>query len=251
MINFYVGRPTVAGDRLIAYNRGRCTVQGAGANEPASFQMKDTRMGAYKNLETNVFNSAYCKSYASGTGETIDAYDDSDPTVGGEFYYSRGINKKGAHYSELWQWTLNTPDMSDGGHLIVSKRDDVAGGQITKSSLLYPNNIQSGKPEMPCWIKWQQTVQNRGANGTQTLQTDVEWLNTDFFAQLNGSVFVIANNAVFTSATEFTHVVPLQFDSTGRWWVRQWKGKLADYSNAYIHLLDENLNSVVSQKLGV
>lgn len=244
MINWDSGRLTIPGDRLYMYSRSRCTV-GTGTSENGDFQMKDERMGAYANLNVNVANSGYLKSYGGGGTLTTDkVHNPPAQAESGEEYFSRGINKKGAHYTQLWRWKVNTPDVADGGHYIFSKRDDVAGGVALKSSLLAPDHVQSLNPETPRFCKFQEYLGNRSG------QSDVEWIHTDMYAQLNGSMFVIANNAALTSMTEYTPLILEQANSTGSWWMRLWKGKISSYTGTYIHLLDADLNSIASQQLG-
>ncbi len=245
MLNYDVGRATTVGDRLIQYSRGKCTV-GAGNTNDDSFQMKSQRIGAYKNLDTNVNNSAYLKNYGSGC--TLDIY--NDVSGSSENYYTRGINKKGQPYTELWQWKQNTPNVADGSHIITSCRADLFSGLVIRKVMAKADHIGNANPERPRWIKWQDYLGNRGKNGTETLQTDVEWLCTDFYAQLNGTLFVIANSATLSSATQICPLVPTAFTSSTSWGLRLWRGGITTgYDTCYLHMLDADMNSVVAKNL--
>lgn len=243
-INWDAGRALGPGDFTYMFSSGKISV---GSGSLSALQLKDERIGAYKNLPsgaTDSDNSVYIKHYDSNNPIL-------DPIIGNvskPCYYAKGLSKNQA-YSQGWVWKQNTPDVPDGYNIVQAVQEGNPGyiceEPFRTSESIYPRAvIRSTSAERPKWLKWQGFAGN-----TQPDHLNIEWLKTDLFAQLNGSIFILADAAVLASATNFHPLVPISFNSNKSWTLSLWKGMLPNYSNAHVHLLDSRLASVANVKL--
>lgn len=242
MINWDTGASMQPGDRPYMYRVSRMSV-GSG---PTNFQWKAERIGAYANLPEGAANypSAYLKHF-SQTGPVVTTYGGSGS--GSEFYFEESMNKLGNYAMQGWQWKQNTPDAADGGMLTHGSRI-LAGHTYTReipgrSGPTYPNDlITSASANRPRYLKVQDYV------GNIVSSTNIDLWTTDYFWQLNGSMFVLADNASLNAAQVWTPVVPTGI-AGNTWTLRLWRGMLADFDGAHLFLLDADLNVVASVAL--
>ena len=242
MINWDTGSNLLPGDRPYMYRVSRMSV-GSGAT---NFQWKAERIGAFANLPAGAANhpSAYLKHF-SQTGPVVTTYSGSGASS--EFYFEESMNKLGIYAMQGWQWKQNTPDVADGGMITHGSRlsdNNTYKLEIpARSGPTYPDNlITSATTNRPRYMKVQDYV------GNLVNSQDIDLWTTDYFWQLNGSLFVIADHASLDAAQRWTPVVPTHV--TGNTWtLRLWRGMLPDYRGAHLFLLDADLNVVASVAL--
>lgn len=242
MINWDTGSIMQPGDRPYMYRVSRMRV-GSGAT---NFQWKAERIGAFANLPEGNANhpSAYLKHF-SQSGPVVTTYSGSGATS--EFYFEEAMNKLGIYAIQGWQWKLNTPDLSDGGMITHGSRllaSSTYKREIpARSGPTYPNGlITSATSNRPRYLKVQDYV------GNLVDSTDIDLWTTDYFWQLNGSLFVLADHADLSAARAWTPLVPTQVSGT-TWTLRLWRGMLPHYGGTHLFLLDADLNVVASAPL--
>lgn len=242
MINWDTGADMVPGDRPYMFRVSRMSVE----TGPTTFQWKGERIGAYENLPDGTASnpSVYLKSFSGGP--TVTTYN----SAGGasEFYFDEGLNKFGEYSMTGFQWRQNTPGQTDGA--VITHGSRISSGvnyirQIpTRSDSSLPNGlITDANTNRPRWMKVQDYV------GNIVSSSNIELWTTDFFWQLNGTMFVIADNPVLDDAQIWTPLVPKIIHSSDTWTMRLWKGMLSDYDSAYLFLLDQDLNVITSTSL--
>lgn len=241
-INYDTGSDFAAGEYSFMYSRARITLrpEDTGLTPP---QFKQDRIGAAANLEGDVYNSCYVKQDPGGGTPAITVYPGNAGS--GAYYFSGGVLDDGHVTDYAWCWKQNTPDMEDGNQWHITAKN----GSFTRSRPYfsgapnYPTGIiKSSSPLRPRWMKYQDYIGNTAA-------IDAEILRTDIFLQKNGSLFFIADSADPATCTMFCPLVPIQINNSGSWKFKLWKGRLSDYSNASIFVLNENLELIVGVDL--
>lgn len=246
MINMGIGRDLTPSDFVYSFNVGRCVIGSghtAGAGTP---QLKDARIG--KNVDIfDVNNSAYIKSFASGP--TLDQYykeTEGSAAAGHDRYFPYGINKEGRLYSNGWLWKQNTPDVADGYHLIHGYEDTQSGyfrNEPFGNGSYGRDHIKSNSLSRPDHSKWQAYI------GNMTTETDIYWDTGDFYTQVNGTIFALADNSVITSATRFIPLIPTDFINSGSVELNLYAGHTGGFEGNTIFALDSELNVLGSVTL--
>lgn len=243
MMSLDAGRSLTPGDCCYMFSTGKLTFIRP-EDEGKKFQLKCERIGAGE-FSTDDPNSAYVKFDASGGSPSITAYEGSGSNARTYYTSSNGIQNDGLITNTAWSWKMNTPDVQDGHMYLASAKGGVfRRGEPTNSSA--PNQprgiIKSASTSVPRHLKLQDYVGNndQGAVGIEILRTDLFW-------QINGSVFILADNANLSQATNFTPLVPISIGDS--WEFRLWRGQLSDYEGAHIHLLDDTLAPIVGVSL--
>jgi len=249
MINMDMGRNLTQSDFVYSFNVGKCVI---GSGRVAGYpQLKDHRIGQYANLppdEANA-NSLYVK--AQGDGAAVDLYfieTEGGLVVGHDKYFPLGgINREGNLYGHGLLWKQNTPDVADGYHVGQAWEDGVTSYYtVVPFAPTYGytyDHIRTTSPNRPRWSKWQGTVQN------VTTEQDIYWDTTDFYTQLNGTIFVLANNSAITSATRFVPMIITDFISGESVELNLYAGHVGGFEGNTIFALDSQLNVIGSVTL--
>lgn len=251
MINMDMGRNLTPSDFVYSFNVGKCVIgSGKVPNYP---QLKDHRIGQYANLpdgEHPNANSLYVK--AQGGGAAIDAYyieTEGGSTVGHDRYFPEGgINRDSNLYGQGILWKQNTPDIEDGYHKINAYEDGKTN-YYTKIPSFWPtsgytyDHIRSTSASRPRWSKYQAYI------GNLTTEQDIYWDTTDFYTQLNGTIFVLANNSTITSATRFVPMIVTDFISSESVELNLYAGHVGGFEGNTIFALDSQLNIIGSVTL--
>lgn len=241
MINMDMGRDLTPTDFVYSFNTGKCAIGSGKVNGYP--QLKDARIGPTINLpEGNQDSSAYLKTFDTGT--TVDVYLDA---ASAERYTPNGLNNHGRLYSHGWVWKQNTPDVENGWHIVQSIEDGKAAydkREAYSPSYGYTrNHIKSNTVKRPRWSKWQAYI------GNLTTEANIYWDTTDFYTQLNGTIFVLANNSTITSATRFVPMIVTDFISSASVELNLYAGHTGGFAGNTIFALDSELNVLGSVTL--
>lgn len=248
-INMDMGRNLVPSDFVYSFNVGKCVI-GSG-KVPQYPQLKDHRIGQYADLPSGDHpnaNSVYVK--AQGGGSAIDAYyieTEGGANVGHDRYFPHGINREGHLYGQGLLWKQNTPDVANGYHIAQAYEDSLSNyyTQIPFSptyGYTY-DHIHTTSASRPRYSKWQAYI------GNLSTEQDILWDTTDFYTQLNGTIFVLANNATITNATRFVPMIITDFISSESVELNLYAGHVGGFEGNTIFALDSQLNVIGSVTL--
>lgn len=244
MINWDTGSYLLPGENAFIYNRERVTLQPADVGK--KLQLKTNRIRNSKDLDGASWNSCYLKQ-DYGTLETAVVGEVGSLASRVFFMGNTGLQSNGVTTDLAWSWKINTPDLEDGWQYIYSAKNGPATRIAPRISYApnYPTGIiKSNAIERPEFFQHQGYVGNNNYGAR-----DIEWLITDIFWQRNGNVFLLADNKNPALATMFVPLVPEAFISDNTWAFKLWKGRMTDYSNAAIIVLNPDLTLLASVTL--
>ena len=245
-INMDMGRNLTPSDFVYSFNVGKCVI-GSG-KVPKSPQLKDHRIGQNADLVGDGAHSLYVK--AQGDGSAVDLYfieTEGGTVVGHDRYFPYGINREGHLYGQGLLWKQNTPDVANGYHIAQAYEDTLSNyyTQIPFSptyGYTY-DHIRSTSASRPRFSKWQAYI------GNLSTEQDILWDTTDFYTQLNGTIFVLANNSTITSATRFVPMIVTDFISSESVELNLYAGHVGGFEGNTIFALDSQLNVIGSVTL--
>lgn len=249
MINMDMGRNLTPSDFVYSFNVGKCVIgSGIVSNYP---QLKDHRIGQYADLpngdQANA-NSLYVKW--QGGNHAVDNYyieTEGGSVIGHDRYFAAGINRDGNLYGQGILWKQNTPDVADGYHKVQAYEDGVSNYYtavpFSPSHGYTYDHIRTTSASRPRWSKYQAYI------GNLTTEQDIYWDTTDFYTQLNGTIFVLANSSTITSATRFVPMIVTDFISSSSVELNLYAGHVGSFDGSTIFALDSQLNVIGSVTL--
>lgn len=248
-INMDMGRNLNPSDFVYSFNVGKCVI--TSGKVPKSPQLKDARIGQFADLPSGDqpnANSLYVK--AQGDGPAVDCiYIETEGGLadGHDRYFPYGINREGHLYGQGLLWKQNTPDVANGYHIAQAYEDTLSNyyTQIPFSptyGYTY-DHIHTTSASRPRYSKWQ------GYIGNLTTEQGIYWDTGDFYTQLNGTIFVLANSSTITSATRFVPMIVTDFISSGSVELNLYAGHTGGFAGNTIFALDSQLNVIGSVTL--
>ncbi|MFA4869614.1 MAG: hypothetical protein WC623_15525 [Pedobacter sp.] len=237
-INWDTGSIIGPGEFTFMYSVSRCE---AGINPGATFQWKQDRVRADKNLNGNDWNSAYItETTPRFNGPRMLGYRGD----GAKSCSTPAPQHQGLVHRFGWLWKQNTPDLEDGlakTFLLDANHSSMVVHTPKNSSNQVQNDVvKSAFPERARWVLWQDYI---GNNDDVDKAADIEILRTDMYVQ-RGGVLIFLSNGTTPATTSIA--VPLRYVSSdavnNTITLKMWSQGSISFEAASILLFDANLN---------
>lgn len=235
-INWDSGSELGPGEFTFMYSVTRAL---AGINPGATFQWKQDRVRAARDLSGSDANSAYItENRPSGTGPRMQSYKgDQAKSCSTPTPVHQGLVHRFG-----WLWKQNTPDLTDGLARTFLLDDDhtsmVVHTPKNSSGDVQNDVVQSAFSERSRWALWQDYIGNNNESAG-----DIEILRSDMYIQRGGVLIFLADG---TTPETTSIAVPLRYVSSDEVnntiTLKLWDQGEIDYASAGILLFDSDMN---------